>query len=221
MLLAAVCVAVLCVVGTPWAVVAFAGVIGTSPPAAVVAAACAVAVDRWRRRQRRGDTPVEAVLLRSLAADLAAGVSLRMALQRSPSPLVTSRVRRMCALGASMRSIGSAMRERLPTTGPGFAVLMDVSDLTGGSVADALHLLAGHATEHARLDRERSVSASQAKFSALVVGVVPMAIAAILVVVRGVPEPGGAAILLPMGLGAAMMAAGAIAVFWMARRSLP
>jgi len=220
-MLIAVALGIMCLAGVPWIVLALGVALWVSPPVAAAVIAVVVIVQRVRTKQDAGDTDSEANLLRSLAASVVAGSTLRSAIARSPSVLVTSRVRRLCALGAPMRSIGTAMESTLAISGSSFAVLAEVSDITGGSPVGALHLLARNADSERNLRRERSVAAAQARFSSLVVGVVPIAIAVAVLALRGVPDPGGALVVIPMVAGGLMMAAGSSIVLIMSTGSRP
>jgi hypothetical protein len=57
------------------------------------------------------------------------------------------------------------------------------------------------------------VTLAQVKLSAVVVGLVPVAASIGLVALRGVPEPGGAVIVVPMIIGIAMQILGTGIVF--------
>lgn len=216
-----VALAALCILGAPWIALGLSIALWVSPKvgiAVVVALAVAGAV---KNRQQRRSAPSESVFLRSLAGAMLAGATLREAIHQSDSPAVSSLARRLCVLGAPMTDIGAEVRPNLLATGEAFAVLMTMSDMTGGSAAGSMHLLADRANEAEQQARDGRVASAQAKFSAVVVGCIPLVIALGLVAVRGVPEPGGAAVVLPMVAGAIAMVVGAIMVFAIARRAIP
>jgi Flp pilus assembly protein TadB len=81
--------------------------------------------------------------------------------------------------------------------------------------------MASVADDAQRRRREIRVATAQSRFSAVVVGVVPVLLAIVLVSVRGVPEPGGPAVVIPMILGAVSMLVGSAVVFVMASRAAP
>ena len=83
----------------------------------------------------------------------------------------------------------------------------------------ALEILADQAGEVAQLARERRVSLAQVKLSAVVVGIVPMVVSVALVAVRGVPDPGGALVVIPMIVGLSLQLVGVAIVFAVAGRS--
>jgi Flp pilus assembly protein TadB len=217
----ALVLAALCILGTPWIALGLSIALWVSPKIGItvvvgLAVASAVNVRRPRRTM-----PSESDFLRSLAGAILAGSTLREAIRQSESPLVSSLARRSCELGAPMADVGAEVGPHLPSTGEAFAVLMIMSELTGGSVAGSIHLLAEQAADAQQQARDGRVAAAQAKFSAVVVGCIPLAVALGLVVLRGVPEPGGAVVVLPMVAGATAMVAGAVMVFAIARKALP
>lgn len=220
-LLVPVLIALGCVAGLPWTVLATSVLLWMTPPVGLVAIACIVIWHRFAdHHARRPSKGAESRFLRSLAATVSAGATIREAVATSPSPLVGDHERRLCRLGSPMREVGRSMRASLPTTGAAFGVLGEVSDATGGSIAPAIVLLANRADFDEQFVRDGEVAAAQAKFSAIVVGIVPPAIAGVMLWVRGLPEPGGALVLLPILVGATLMVSGAAMVFLMARRSV-
>lgn len=221
MIVVALVLAALCILGTPWIALGLSTALWVSPKIGVpVVVGLAVASAVNGRRLRR-TMPSESDFLRSLAGAILAGSTLREAIRQSESPVVSSLARRLCDLGVPMADIGAEMSPHLPSTGEAFAVLMTMSDLTGGSVAGSIHLLAQQAADAQQQARDGRVAAAQAKFSAVVVGCIPLVIAFGLVAFRGVPEPGGAVVVLPMVAGATAMIVGAILVFAISRRALP
>jgi Flp pilus assembly protein TadB len=220
MMVLSVLVAMACLAGVPWAVLAVGVFVGVSPPIGV---AVIVAIAVWQRLRRRRSSEIgrgsESTLLRSLAATVSTGATVRQAIAGTRSPRITTRTRRLCTLGAPMGSVGASMSDQLPVTGRAFSALMQVSEVAGGSVAGALHILAEQADDADDHAREARVVSAQAKFSAIVVGVVPPAAAASVFAIRGLPESGGAPVLLPVAGGGVLMLLGASLVFTMARRA--
>lgn len=187
------------------------------PPAAI-AALIGAAV--WevvkRRRNQRADS--ETAFLNGLASAVSAGSSLWEVIADSTSPFVSDRARRLCRLGRPMTETAPELAARMPATGKELAVLLTMSESAGSRIVGAIHQLAEHAEGIEQRKRDQQVAVAQAKFSAVVVGVVPLVAALALVLVRGVPEPGGALILIPMVLGATMMIAGAAIVLVVSHR---
>lgn len=221
MAIVAVILAALCMLGAPWIALGLSAALWMSPKVGIPVVVALAIVSAVRSRHTRQITRSESAFLRSLAGAMLAGSTLREAIQQSDAPAVSALARRLCELGVPMADIGAEVRPNLPTTGEAFAVLMSMSDLTGGSATGSMHLLADLAMEAEQQARDGRVAVAQAKFSAVVVGCIPLAIALGLVAMRGVPEPGGAAVVLPMVAGATAMAAGAVMVFVIARKALP
>ena len=120
-----------------------------------------------------------------------------------------------------MDAVGARLRERLPLTGTSVAAVLAVSDITGAGIVAALHTLVALAESAGADARALRVASAQAKFSAIVVGIAPLAVASLFVLARGVPEPGGGWVVGPMIAGATLMVAGAAAVAVMAGRAAP
>ncbi len=214
---AAVVGVVLTAVGLPLAIAAAISLSILWPPAAVLVI---IGLAGWslvrRRRSRRRVS--EAAFLRSIAAAVSSGATPRQALLDSSGPFVDASVRRRCQIGRPMAEVAEALRPRLPQTGEELAVVLSLSEDVGARVSDALAQLAEHATAAEQLDRDRSVAVAQARFSSVVVGLVPMAAAVGVLLLRGVPEPGGAIVVIPMTVGWVLMAVGAAIVFALSSR---
>lgn len=187
------------------------------PPAAVAALAAAAAWELLKRRRGRSFES-EASFLNGVASALSGGSTIRDAIADSRSPFVSGTTRRLCLLGRPMGEVAAELESRMPATGTELAVMLRLSETAGARISEAIHQLADHAGDIEQRGRDQRVAVAQSKFSALVVGVVPLIAAAALVAVRGVPEPGGGVILIPMVLGASMMVAGAATVLFVANR---
>ncbi|MGI9586061.1 MAG: type II secretion system F family protein [Acidimicrobiia bacterium] len=206
--------------GVPFGYVAAGAVFVISPPVGLVVAAGAAVWEVTRVRRQKSTTPSdEAALLRELAASVQAGETLRQAVVGSLSPLVGPSTRRLCRSGVPMSEIGREFLPKLPMAGVEFAVVAELSETTGAAAGRALTVLADESDNAAQHAREQRVSVAQSKYSAVVVGIVPLAAAVALVMTRGVPEPGGTLIIAPMIVGAAMMAIGSGVIFLMANRA--
>ena len=219
-LLAGVTVAALLVVGAPPRVIALVGVAMVIPMWGLVLAVPVVAFVWWRRRRSETRSPGAASFLRSVTADVSTGRTLRQAIADSPSPIVDDRVRRICHAGAPMGEVASALAPRLEGAGAAFVGLVTATEITGGSPVVALSTMLDQVEARSSLARDQRVAVAQARISAFVVGVVPLALALALVIMRGVPEPGGAIVVGIMACGAVLMLAGAVSVFMMSRRTV-
>jgi Flp pilus assembly protein TadB len=218
--LVAAVLGLLLVVGVPAVYVAATALFAVSPPVGGVVGIAAVGWEITRARRRGVTTPTdEASFLREISASVQAGATLRQAVVDSTSPIVDEPVKRLCRVGAPMADIGRQFSTRLPLAGTEFAVVAELSETTGAAAGRALGVLAEESDSAAGRAREQRVSVAQAKYSAVVVGLVPLAAAIGLVVIRGVPEPGGALIIVPMVAGAVMMAAGSGVIFLMATKA--
>ena len=190
------------------------------PAAGLVAVSGALAWAAVRRaRTARIETESEARVLTALATSIGSGATVRQALLDTQSPRVSAEARRRCGAGRPMAEIVEDVLPGFPDTARELGVVLDQSERVGSRAADALHELARRATEEEQRGRDLRVAVAQSRFSAVVVGVVPLVVGALLVAVRGVPDPGGPVILVPLAVGAAMMVVGSIAVFVLSRRA--
>lgn len=172
------------------------------------------------RRRRRDLSIDEAGFLRMIATSVSAGSTLRSAVRGGDHKIVAPRTRRLCDAGASMAKVGRSLESALAHNGATFAAVCSLSEITGASLAPTLHVLADRATDVADLNRHRKVATAQARFSALVVGLAPLAVTAGLIVVRGVPGDGSTVAVASMVLGASMQIVGVAVVFVLASRSV-
>lgn len=220
-MIAALLLAVAAVFGLPLVVVLGLGLFLLSP----LLGLCVVSI--WgvlaliRRRRAVGSGLQEEVLfLREVAATMSSGATLRGAIAASSSPVVDERTRRLCTIGVPMAVVSPALVERLPETGGSFAVVADMAESVGSSIVEACQVLAEEAEASHTHRGELRVSTAQARFSAVIVGVVPLAIAGLLVLFRGIPEPGGAVVVLPMATGTLFMVFGTALVVFLSGRSV-
>lgn len=218
---------------TAWMAVAGAlatfAVVGFGAGAAVLAAGSVVAgpVLAWRLLRHRGDARLEAALpgaVEAVAAGLRSGASLRQALaeaaRATPGGLgddladVTMATERGAGLVAALE--GWAVRRPLPGVRLVVAALC-VGAETGGAAARAVDGVAVTLRQRLAADAEAHALATQARVSAAVIAVAPLAFGAL----AAITDPRSAGFLLrtPAGLvllsaGLALDAAGAL---WMAR----
>lgn len=216
----AVVVAVLLFFRVPWMYVGVAAAFGFSPLIGFAVGGGLVVFEILRARRGNPTGSVhEPAFLREIMASVQAGATLRQAVLGSTSSLVDIPVRRSCTVGAPMEDVGRLLRSRLPGSGEQFAIVAKLSEMTGASVGSALRVLTNDSDDAEKRSREQRVSVAQAKYSALVVGIVPLVAAVGLITIRGIPEPGGVLIVVPMVVGGAMMAFGSGIVFAFANRA--
>lgn len=184
--------------------------------AAVLAAGAASVAIRARNAMPTDD---ESMLLRQLSGRVAAGATIRSTIADPSIVAIPDRARTLAALGRPMTDVGSAIEPVFPVNGAAFRAICSFSEHTGAALSTALSVLAERADEAAELVRQRRVVLAQVKLSAVVVGLVPIAASIGLLALRGVPEPGGAAIVAPMVLGVALQAVGTGIVFAVASRA--
>ncbi|HUP16641.1 MAG TPA: type II secretion system F family protein [Acidimicrobiia bacterium] len=151
-------------------------VIHTQPVVALPAVA--LAVIRSRRASDRTSQPeLIAAFLRSVAAELRAGRSLRVALvdsARLDPRLGLARIVRVAAAGRPMEQVADEM-----STCPGMAGIataLRVAAMTGGSAVPVFESLAVDAADEAALVRERRELTVQARLSIAVVAGFPIAV---------------------------------------------
>jgi len=206
-------------IGAPVSVLVAAGVVAIAPVYGSVGLIAVAALYGWRKRTEKTSASSEVALLRSLAGVVTAGGTLRHAISTSTSPLVTTDARRLCATGASITEIGDAMTSTMPTNGRPFAAMCAMSQHTGSSVAASLEAFAERAKATELRERKKRSSLAQIRLSAWVVGVAPLALTALVVAVRGIPEPRGAVVMIPMVVGATLQIAGTALVFAISSRA--
>lgn len=205
-------------VGGPWHLAAMLIATSVSPAVGVAAIVAGVTWEGWHHRRRSGHTASASSVIRALALDMGAGRTLREALLASPDGRIDATVRRMCDVGAPLEDVGRVLGDRLGVEAQSLVGAIALSDATGSALAQSLDAIADQMELEETLERDRRVATSQARFSALVVGVVPLAAALLVVLIRGVPEPGGAPIIIPMLVGATLMVIGSGIVLSMSRR---
>ena len=187
---------------------------------AVVVVLAASALSVFLHKRRHSDhVPDEGDLLRQFSGRVSAGATIRSTVADAAMVAVPARARRLAALGLPMAEVGDAMTPVLPVNGAAFRAICSFSEHTGAAIASALAVLAERADDATELARQRRVSLAQVKLSAIVVGLVPIALSIGLLAVRGVPEPGGAVIVVPMIAGVTLQVVGTAIVFRVASRA--
>lgn len=187
--------------------------------AVLLMVAMAIVSFSLRLRNRSQKPEGEGGLLRYFAGRVSAGATIRTAIAEADGDAVPERARRLAMLGRPMDTVGGAVEEVLPVNGAAFRAICTFSEHTGAAIVAALGVLADQADEATELVRQRRVALAQIKLSAVVVGLVPIAASAGLLLVRGVPEPGGAIVVLPMAVGIALQLVGTAIVFNVAART--
>jgi Flp pilus assembly protein TadB len=204
-------------------VVVVAGMVAVSllpVPLAMTAVIGLAAVGAMLRARRLADAEnSEGAVLRQLSGLVAAGATIRSSIADGSSSGIPDRARRLAVLGQPMTEVGFAIAEVLPVNGAAFRAICSFSEHTGAAISTALSVLADRADDAAELVRQRKVALAQVKLSAVVVGLIPIAASAGLVALRGVPEPGGVAIIGPMLVGVALQVVGTAVVFQVASRA--
>jgi tight adherence protein B len=210
--------------GVPSLMIAIAAVAAIEPRLVLVGAAVWGVVATLRRRATSITPDDEATLFRAMAAELRSGASLRSALaeaaHRVPQ-IQLDRPVRFAAAGMQMAEIAEAIELQLPENGRLAAAAFRLSDWSGARVADTFDGLAERAAATAELARERRAATAQARLSALIVGIAPLAFTVLLVTTgrgAGLVAHGGLGwLVLGVGLGLEML--GLIAVAAIVRRA--
>lgn len=223
-MLTAVLLAGALALGVPPVMIAIAAVAAIEPRLVLVGAAAWGVVATLRRRATSVTPDDEATLFRAMAAELRSGASLRSALaeaaHRVPQ-IELDRPVRFAAAGMQMTEIAKAVELQLPENGRLAAAAFRLSDWSGARVADTFDGLAERAAATAELARERRAATAQARLSALIVGVAPLAFTVLLVATGrsvGLVAHGGLGwLVLGVGLGLEML--GLIAVAAIVRRA--
>jgi Flp pilus assembly protein TadB len=213
-----VLVAAAWVVGVPPLIVGAGAVMVVNPPVGIAALVAAAFVARHRhRRAQRVD---EVGFLRSIAAAVTAGSTLRSAIRDGDAAIVTARTRRLCDTGMPLARVGRSLRDSLPENGATFGAVCALSEQTGSTLAPTLHVLTRRAVDVADMERHRVVATAQARFSAIVVGVAPLVVTLVLIVMRGMPGDGNPVAVGSIIVGAGMQVAGVAAVSALASGSI-
>ena len=151
-------------------------VISANPWAAVPAVG--IAVIRSRKLADRTSVPeMAAAMLRSVAAELRAGRSLRMALvdsARHEPRLDLGRMIRLAEAGRPMEQVADELGSCQGLSAAAAAVR--VAAMTGGSAVPVFGSLAADAADEAALQRERRELTVQARLSIAVVAGFPIAV---------------------------------------------
>jgi Flp pilus assembly protein TadB len=205
----------------PLAVVAIVGLAVVRPVWFLAAAGVWGVVAHRRERRSRPTADDEADALRGLVAELAAGASLRMAVDaaaaRAPR-LGLDRAARRARAGLPLARVADAMAIALPVNGRSVRAAMAMAGSTGAPAAPVFAALADRAAEVGRLRRDRRALTAQARLSAVVVGGIPALLAVVFVLSGRAAtlwaDPAGRTVLVVGGL---LVASGSALVGWMVR----
>ena len=164
----------------------------------------------------------EAFYLQAVAGDLRAGSSLRYALgAASHGGLRLGRVVRLAVAGQSLERVADELELALPRLGRLAASAVRTAGVTGGKAADVFDGLALLAAEEVALIRERRAATAQTRFSAWIVGGLPV----VYLVYAGVTgrlaalRTSGPVGVVLLGLGLGLLAGGILAIWGMLRRA--
>lgn len=203
------------IAGVPVLVVVGALLLSYLPPvAALVAVVALSAASILRDRSARGEPATdEGMVLRQIAGRVSSGATIRATIADPDADSIPRTARRLAILGRPMSEVGQELSEVLPVSGRAFCAICSFSEQTGAAISSALVVLAERADEATELLRQRRVSLAQARFSAIVVGVVPIVASGGLLALKGIPAPGGPVIVAPMVAGLVLQVIGMIIVF--------
>ncbi len=205
-------------VGVPPLVVAAGVVLAVNVPVGLAALVVAAFVER--RAGRRAAKIDEAAFLRSVATAVSAGSTLRSAIRSGDPAVVAERTRRLCDAGVSMAKVGESLKGSLAHNGVTFAAVCSLSETTGSALSPTLHVLSQRAADGAAIRRHRGVATAQARFSAVIVGLAPLAVTVGLVATRGMPADGDPVAAWSVVFGSLLQIVGLAVVFAMASRSI-
>ena len=162
-------------IGAPLPALAAVGLAVWQPVLALAAVLAWIGLTGTRSRSR---PDAEAAYLQAVAGEMRAGASLRHALTSASDRafgLGLDRALRLAAAGQPLENVAGALAETLPRLGTLTASAVRTAGVTGGKAADVFEALALLATEEAGLERERRTATAQARFSAWIVGGIPVA----------------------------------------------
>ena len=211
-------------VGISPVIIAIAALAAIEPRLVLAAAAVWGVAAALRRRPARVSPDDEATLFRAMAAELRSGASLRSALEEAAHrvpQIELGRPVRLASAGMSMTDVAGSVEPQLPENGRLAAAAFRLSDWSGARVADTFEGLAERAAATAELARERRAATAQARLSALIVGVAPLAFTVLLVATgrgAGLIAHGGLGWLV-LGVGLGLEVVGLIIVAVIVRRA--
>lgn len=208
--------------GAPWWLPVGAWFAFSHPGAALAVSAGWAVWGKRRTSRRRAGPDDEAVFLRSLAAELTAGASLRSALAaavgRAPR-LDLSGAARAAVAGLPAPVVARALGEALPVNGRAAAATWLLASESGGPAAAMMQSLALRASREGELLRERRALTAQARASAWVVAGLPALLLLGLAVSGRLSVGDDPAVGLVVAVGIVLQVLGVAAVATMVRRA--
>ena len=186
-------------------VVGLAAVALLEPRLVVLGAAVVGVYSVWSRRSS-SDADAEAAFLTALASELRGGASLRHALFEAAVrvPVGLEAAGRLARAGMPMDRIAPLLRRGLAHNGVTGAAALELSAWSGARTATLFEGLAERAREAAELSREERAATTQARLSAWVVGLAPLAFTALVLAGGGLgsfdPFDGPAAVVIGAGI---------------------
>ena len=182
------------------------------------------AVLAWAALARRKFPPdgiQEAVYLQAIAGELRAGASLRHAVcaaEPHSTGLPLRRAVRLAHAGQPLDQVADELAKALPRLGRLTASSVRTVGVTGGRAADVFDGLSLIATEELNLARERRAATAQVRFSAWIVGGIPVAYLAYAALTgRLAGLASGPVGIVVVGLGILLLSAGVVAI-WLTLR---
>lgn len=118
-----------------------------------------------------------------------------------------------------MADVGASLGTELAVNGRRLASLCAMSELTGAPFGDVMRSAAIRSERVQEAVRNRRSALAQVRFSAWVVGVAPLVLTGLVVLTQGIPEPRGAAIVVPMLVGLVLQVSGTLIVFVLSGRA--
>ena len=203
--------------GVAPAMVGAATLVAIEPILGVGALVAVALVQRYRRRPH--DTRDEVGFLRYLAASVSAGTSLRFAIRSGDPAIVSGKTRLLCDAGRPIDAIGQSIAPSLPTNGRTFSAVCALAEQAGSQLAPTLQSLADQAEADADRRRKQRVATTQARFSAGVVGVVPLVVTGLVLLLRGLPDAGNPWVVIPIVAGVGLQILGLVIVYLFAMRN--
>ena len=148
-------------------------------PAAAAVLGTAIVFRRWSQRGGGRPLPVdESVFLAAIAAELRAGAALRHSLSAAADRVEAPGLRRVAAsavAGLPASRVADHLEHELGVHGRKAAFAFAIAAETGGGAATAFARLSARAVRFAELKRERAALTAQARLSASVVALAPVA----------------------------------------------
>ncbi len=201
----------------------FAGVLALAilqPVWFLVVAAAWAGWNSYQRGRSRGLLPgLEADFLRGMAGELDAGASVRESLVLSAArvpALPLGAAVRFARAGRPASEVAAYLRRALPVNGGLASAAYQIVSDTGTKAARVFTGLAVRAAERAELQRERRTLTAQARFSAWLVGGLPVVVTLLLFAAGRRPDLRGIGGVLTVA-GSTLIVLGGVGIWLLAR----